>query len=639
MVTKQPWFFCTLAVALVLCLPATARAQSRTSGSISGIITEAESEERLAGVTIVAVLAKTEFATISDESGAFRFDLPPGDWRLKFVFAEIATAMQVTVVSGQEVSVRPKIDLSFIGCSGIFNFGPEKIDIDTDESGIRERIITDSIKKTPPPTFSGTHFPTFFHQSPLEGLTLVPGWGTLGSPWVTRVNREFVRERSVTRVGVGPQGRSSLGAIEQITLKRGRNQLAGSILGQTAHSQRGHSYALGTHLGGPIKSDKAWFFVGGAAALDSQQPTRSGALSHQALVRLDYAASPDGGGSLNYLTTVHNKGQTDNIGAEWTEMFSGYSDKLSVGAALQQGHRLNRQDRRLSARVSWLQRLGELDHHELTTGARVEVDRLKGLKTLNSSDHTFDSDVHGRNVAIYMQERWTAQRNITLNASLQYEHSSVERALRLRTSSRFEPRLGIAYDPTDEHRSKLFANVSRLHPRYRLTTSEQDQGFADEAVVGAEYELRNYYVVGANYQGRRSLVPEYHLDAATIHVFRGWSSDFRFRASYSYAKTKATKGTSSQIGSHRFRLDGYRLWDIGSVSKLYLGWSLRAADKGYRDANLRIGLKRTISSDHTIDVFTDIASTRLSGPASLLADTSEATRDGSKLQLSVRYSY
>ncbi|MBL4637421.1 MAG: TonB-dependent receptor, partial [Kofleriaceae bacterium] len=375
------------------------------------------------------------------------------------------------------------------------------------------------------------------------------------------------------------------------------------------------------------------------AALDGQENTPSTALSHQALVRLDYAASPNGVGSLNYLTTVHNKGQTDNIGAEWTEMFADARDKLSVGAALQQGHRLNRQDRRLSARLSWSQRIGELDHHELTTGARVEVDRLKGLKTLKRTGHAFDTDVRGQNVAIYMQERWTAQRNITVNASLQYEHSSVERGLRLRTSSRFEPRLGIAYDPTDEHRSRLFASVSRLHPRYRLTTSEQDQGFADEAVVGAEYELRNYYIVGADYQGRRSSVPQYYLDAATIHVFRDWLPGYQFRASYTYAKTKPTKGTSSQIGSHRFRLDGYRQWDIGPVSELYLGWSLRAADKGYRDANLRIGFKRTISSDHTIDVFTDVASTRLSGPASLFAESSEGARDGSKLQLSVRYSY
>lgn len=636
MVVKQPWLFCTLVLVLVLGLPPRAKAQNRTSGSVSGTVVDAETNEKLAGVTVIAMLADSDVTAITDEFGAFRFDaLPPGDWQLKFVFLMVIIR-EVSVVPGQDVSLRQEMNLSSIGTGCGTFFGRAEIMVNTDGSTIGERFFSDTIKNTPPPRLTGAYFPAFFHQSPLEGLYLVPGLGTLGSPWVAHVNREFVEERSTRRVGLGPEGRSSFGAIHEITLKRGTNEFAGSVLGQTTRAQSGNSYALVTHLGGPIKEHKAWFFVGASAGLTGQQNTVSDALSHQALARFDYAVSPEGSGKLSYLTTVHNKAHTDNIGVEWTELLSEARDRLTVGAALQQGVKLNRQDRRLSARLRWSQRIAALGGHELTTGARVEVDRLK------FSDHALGTDVEGRNVAVFMQERWIVGRNLTLTTGLHYEHSSVERAMRPSSSSRWEPRLGVAYDVTEEGRSKLFGTVSRLHTRNRLTTSDKSQGFADEAVVGAEYEFSNGFIVGADYQGRRSLVPQYHLDSVTIHLFSEapfWLPNFQFRASYSYAKTKAIAGTSSQIGSHRFRLDGYRQWKIEYASDLYLGWSLRAANKGYRDSNLRLGGKLRLKSDRAIDVFADVASTRLPGPASLLSESSEGVRDGSKLQLSVRYSY
>src|SRR5215472_103023 len=79
-----------LGVSLVA--PRDARAQSQTTGAIQGVVSDKKTGEAMPGVTVVATssaLQQTQSA-ITDEKGFYKIsDLPPGDYKVSFFFADI----------------------------------------------------------------------------------------------------------------------------------------------------------------------------------------------------------------------------------------------------------------------------------------------------------------------------------------------------------------------------------------------------------------------------------------------------------------------------------------------------------------------------------------------------------------------
>src|SRR5580700_2800207 len=75
-----------------LVAPHKARAQNQTTGAMQGVVKDKKTGEAMPGVTVVATstaLRLTQSA-ITDEKGYYKIsDLPPGDYKVSFFFADI----------------------------------------------------------------------------------------------------------------------------------------------------------------------------------------------------------------------------------------------------------------------------------------------------------------------------------------------------------------------------------------------------------------------------------------------------------------------------------------------------------------------------------------------------------------------
>src|SRR5438874_10018838 len=84
--------------------PSSARAQSSTTGAVQGVVTDSKTGDKLPGVTVVITspaISQTQTA-ITDESGFYKItELPPGDYRVTFFYADI-TIEQTGVHVGVE---------------------------------------------------------------------------------------------------------------------------------------------------------------------------------------------------------------------------------------------------------------------------------------------------------------------------------------------------------------------------------------------------------------------------------------------------------------------------------------------------------------------------------------------------------
>ena len=86
-----------LASSIVVALAATAHAQSSTTGAVQGVVTDSKTGDKLPGVTVVITspaISQTQTA-ITDESGFYKItELPPGDYRVTFFYADITIEQQ-----------------------------------------------------------------------------------------------------------------------------------------------------------------------------------------------------------------------------------------------------------------------------------------------------------------------------------------------------------------------------------------------------------------------------------------------------------------------------------------------------------------------------------------------------------------
>lgn len=99
--------------------PALVQAQDAYTGAVGGIVKDANTGERLAGVTVVLQSAesKKQYTTISNALGQFRIvALPPGVYSAFFIFADAKTKIpSIRVSVGRSSQLYPKINLSNIG--------------------------------------------------------------------------------------------------------------------------------------------------------------------------------------------------------------------------------------------------------------------------------------------------------------------------------------------------------------------------------------------------------------------------------------------------------------------------------------------------------------------------------------------
>jgi outer membrane receptor protein involved in Fe transport len=284
-----------------LLAPSVARAQSTTTGAIGGVVVDKKTGEAMAGVTVVATstaLGQTQSA-FTDDKGLYRInDLPPGDYKVTFYFADITVEQDnVHVGINKVTSAYQKIDQTAAGGETIkVEAKAPLIDVTSTTQGIT--IDKNYLNNIPVPgrTFesaltaaagssSDALGVSFSGATSLENQYVVDGinttgltYGTIGSPVVN----DFIEEIEVLTGGYNAEFGRATGGVVQVVTKSGSNDFKGSVWGfwqpglLTAAAKVTPINAnsidavgnvafdadFGFELGGPIIKDKLWYFVG-----------------------------------------------------------------------------------------------------------------------------------------------------------------------------------------------------------------------------------------------------------------------------------------------------------------------------------------------------------------------------------------
>ena len=319
--------------------PRTAHAQTSTTGSIAGRVTDAASGEPLAGVTVVATSPALQGsqAAVSDAAGRYRIDtLPPGTYLVTFYYANLEVQRRgVTVPLGQVTWVRQSLDLAQQGGEVIEVRGQGSA-IDPTSTNQGTRITQDQMQNVPIPgrTFSSTLGAAagsqgdaggiaFSGSTSLENQYVIDGvnttgltFGTVGSPLIN----EFIEEIQIITGGYQAEYGRATGGVVNVVTKQGSNEFHGSAFAtivpyqvdrtpvrQVQTSIDGtvdldYSADFGVELGGPILKDRVWFYVGFSPQLVQNNVRRTvqrqkdchGILPDGSLSDCDPAAFSDG---------------------------------------------------------------------------------------------------------------------------------------------------------------------------------------------------------------------------------------------------------------------------------------------------------------------------------------------------------
>jgi hypothetical protein len=304
---------CILAGAVAATSPHAAHAQSATAGAITGVVKDAATGEPLPGVPIeiasTSLLGKR--STFSDERGAYKLtDLPPGRYLVTFYYDTLVVKRGDIIVGVQKTTpVFQAIDTA-AGVGEIVTIVDSAPAIDPTSTTQGITLDTKYLEKLPNAgrTFesslaaaagaqgdlAGTGFSgstSLENQYNIDGInTTAMQFGLVGSS----VINDFVEETEIITGGYNAEYGRATGAVINVATKSGTNVLAGSVFayltpgalaGATARSQnqgasidasRRLSYDtnFGAELGGPIVTNKLFFFVGLAPRLSSTNITR-----------------------------------------------------------------------------------------------------------------------------------------------------------------------------------------------------------------------------------------------------------------------------------------------------------------------------------------------------------------------------
>ena len=321
-----------LLVCLLLALPFVAHAQSTTTGAVRGRVTDVDTKEPLAGVT-VTVGSHTAF---TDDNGEYKVtEIIPGTYDVVFEFDETKATRRGIVVSGNRTTAvyhRLKIGEAVF----VEGFRPP---IDIDDPAKKTFVDRDQMEKLPGgPTFEGAlrGIPgtqndgvgiAMSGSSALENRYLVDGiditgltYGNVGTPLLN----DFIHEIQAVSGGYGAEYGRATGGVVNIITRTGTNTLKGSVFGvvrpgilalrgqetpSNASSidvtgDNAYSGHVGFELGGPIVKDRAWFYIGAAPQLSRTDYTRVTKRQTDCRVLLD-------SGQLSQCSAEHADAEAD----------------------------------------------------------------------------------------------------------------------------------------------------------------------------------------------------------------------------------------------------------------------------------------------------------------------------------------
>jgi outer membrane receptor protein involved in Fe transport len=295
-------------------VPALVHAQSPTSGAIQGVVTDGKTNEPLVGVTVIATASGVSTqSAITDEHGAYKIaNLPSGDYLVTFYYLDLTVERSNISVGIQKVTPVYLKMVATTGAKGeVVKLEGRAPTIDPTSTAQGITIDKNYLKNIPVPgrTFEAALGAAAGSQGDLLGVAFsgstslenqyyVDGvnttgltFGTVGSP----VINDFIEEIEIITGGYNAEFGRATGGIVNVVTKSGSNEFKGSIFGYwqpgqlTAQAETspinaasldvtgdvGYRADFGFELGGPIKKDKLWFFVGFAPQFQRIDFTRT----------------------------------------------------------------------------------------------------------------------------------------------------------------------------------------------------------------------------------------------------------------------------------------------------------------------------------------------------------------------------
>ncbi len=298
------WLLLRNVASLVVILGAT-DAGAQTTGTLLGVVTDAQSGRPLVGALVVATSSalQGQQTALTDQAGGWRITLlPPGDYRIAASLDGFVPAERDDVQLRLDQTLRANLVLTPAAVQmeeQVVKSSQARpvVDVGSAESGTV--IAREFLNDVPvgrgfqdvaivAPTARFDNFGVAFAGSTspensylLDGMNVSdPNYGILGQ----ELRSNFVQEIEVKTGNFMPEQGFSTGGILNVLTKSGSNELHGSLFGAWTPGQlrpspkavgrdaealslqtiqRGSYTAdIGLEVGGPVLKDRLWFYVG-----------------------------------------------------------------------------------------------------------------------------------------------------------------------------------------------------------------------------------------------------------------------------------------------------------------------------------------------------------------------------------------
>jgi hypothetical protein len=310
--------FAMVFLTLTVATPVLAQSQI-TTGVIEGVVVDANGGVLPGvGVEVRQVETNTTRALVTGQDGRFSaLQLAPGRYVVTFMLSGFSTLVQenVLVTVGQSVRLNPMMKVS--GIAETVTVTVETPAVDTARTAVASTLDETTIASTPilgrkfedlltltpgvsvvqgpdgdEITFSGQR--GVFNNVSLDGGDYTNGFfgeQVGGQRAAIDITLEAVKEFQVIAAGASAEFGHTAGGVVNVITKSGTNQVRGSVFhyqrleGLTSHTSDDkpltdfHREQFGGTIGGPLKKDKAFFFLAVEGVRENlQRPNLSAAI-------------------------------------------------------------------------------------------------------------------------------------------------------------------------------------------------------------------------------------------------------------------------------------------------------------------------------------------------------------------------
>lgn len=214
-----------------------------------------------------------------------------------------------------------------------------------------------------------------------------------------------------------------------------------------------------------------------------------------------------------------------------------------------------------------------------------------------------------QNTTVYLQDRWNVLPNFTVNAGVRWDRQQIidaEGTTQIDLKKDYAPRLGLSWDPSNDHKSKVFGSYGRYYEQIPMdlvirsftferqpqivnfspTSTAPDEtasalldtpnkilgGFTEPADPNLKNQYMNEFIVG----GEREVITDVAFGVKGI--YRNYANvieDFLCAADGTYCIGNPGKGIMKQV----YGLDYETLYDAPKAKRTYKGIQLDATKR------------------------------------------------------------